>query len=176
MAGCTKSAFIAAERYQESGGNYQVVNPGSGALGAYQVMPSNLPAWLAQAGQPPMSPAQYLRDPAAQDAVAWTILGGYFDQYGGPGAAAMWYSGQPDPAATYGDPPVDEYVTDVMTYCYEGIGGATVNYGTAPGGADFTLPPPSPDDWSPTIRGTAAVLRSAGGQLAADAAAINDMR
>jgi hypothetical protein len=176
MAGCTKDAFLAAERYQESGGNYQIVNPNSGALGAWQVMPDNLPGWLAQAGQPPMSPAQFLRDPGAQNAVAYTILGGYYDTYGPQGAAAMWYSGQPDAAATFGDPPVDEYVTDVMTMCFQGIGGSTINYGTAPGGPDFTLPPPSPDDWSPTIRGTAAVLKTAGAQLHADAAAINDLR
>ena len=30
---------------QESGGNYGSVNGSSGALGKYQIMPANVPAW-----------------------------------------------------------------------------------------------------------------------------------
>lgn len=170
-----KRQFLCAERTQESGGNYQIVNPGSGALGAYQVMPSNLPGWLAQAGLPQMSQYAYLHDPHAQDQLAWVILGGYFDTYGPAGAAAMWYSGQPDPSATYGDPPVYQYVSDVMGLYLSGKC-SSANYGTAPGGPDFNLPPPSTADWSPTIRGTGNLLVSAGHALAADAAQIAKYR
>ena len=45
-----KSAFLAAIRSQESGGNYQAVQGSTGALGAYQVLPSNLNAWLLKSG------------------------------------------------------------------------------------------------------------------------------
>lgn len=152
----TKKRFLAAERQQESGGNYQVVNPGSGALGAYQVMPGNLPGWLREAGLPPLSPYAYLHDPAAQDRLAWVILGGYYDTYGPAGAAAMWYSGQPDPNKTYGNPPVYQYVADVIALMHQAL--PIPNYGPAPGGPAFTLPPPNTDDSTPTIRAAAADL------------------
>ena len=169
-----KHRFLAAERQQESGGNYQIVNPGSGALGAYQVMPANLPGWLAQSGLPPMTAYAYLHDLAAQDRLAWVILGGYYDQYGPAGAAAMWYSGQPDPNATFGDPPVYVYVRDVLALMSQNL--PAPNYGTAPGGTDFTLPPPNTSDWSPTIRGTGTLLRETGITLAAAAATVSKLR
>lgn len=131
-----KGRFIAAERQQESGGNYRAVNGSSGALGAYQVLPSNLPEWLPQSSLPDMSPEAYLADDAAQDAVAWTILGGYYDHYGPAGAAAEWYSGQPDPHATYGNPPVYQYVNDVLAL----MGDPSLNTGGGSGGP----PPPKP--------------------------------
>src|SRR5487761_468880 len=134
-----KGRFIAAERQQESSGDYQVVNPGSGALGAYQVLPSNLPQWLPESGQQDMSPDAYLACDPCQDAVAWTILGGYFDQYGAAGAAAMWYSGQPDPHATYGNPPVYQYVNDVLRL----MGDPTLN--TGGGGPPTPQPVPFTD-------------------------------
>jgi hypothetical protein len=106
--------FLWAERQQESGGNYKSVNSGSGALGAYQVMPSNLPGWEKQAGVKSENATEFLNDPSEQDAVATKILGGYYNKYGDAGAAAMWYSGQPDPRKTYGNPPVYKYVADVL--------------------------------------------------------------
>ena len=109
-----KQRFIWAEREQESGGNYSAVNGSSGALGAYQVLPSNLPGWLADSGLPQMSDSAYLANHRAQDLLAWHILGGYYDKYGPRGAAAVWYSGQPDWHATYGNPPVYQYVNDVI--------------------------------------------------------------
>jgi hypothetical protein len=114
MAVSEKQRFIAAEREQESGGDYHAVNASSGALGAWQVMPANLPGWLARSGQPPMSDAAYLDCHACQDRLAWVILGGYYDTFGAAGAAAEWYSGQSDPNKTYGDPPVDVYVRKVL--------------------------------------------------------------
>jgi hypothetical protein len=109
-----KAKFLWAERQQESGGNYSSVNSGSGALGAYQIMPSNLPGWLTESGLPQESSTAFLADHNAQDTVAAKILGGYYDKYGDAGAASMWYSGQPDPTKTYGNPPVYQYVADVL--------------------------------------------------------------
>lgn len=110
-----KAKFLWAERQQESGGNYGSVNKSSGALGAYQILPSNLSAWEKKAGIAPEAPGAFLKDAAAQDAVATVVLGGYFDRYGDAGAAAMWYSGQPDPNKTYGNPPVSTYVQEVLS-------------------------------------------------------------
>jgi hypothetical protein len=148
-----KTRFIEAERTQESDGDYQVVNPSSGALGAYQVLPSNLPGWLPESGLPQMSPYDYLHNPSAQDQLAWHILGGYYDRYGAPGAAAMWYSGQPNPNENYGDPPVWQYVDDVLALMSNSS--FPVNYGTAPGGPAFNLPAPAETDWSGTVNAAA---------------------
>lgn len=111
----SKDSFLWAVKQQESGGNYNAVNSGSGALGAYQVMPANVPSWTRQALGRSLTPAQFLADPSAQDAVARSILGGYYDKYGASGAASMWYSGQPDPTKNYGTPPVSAYVAQVLS-------------------------------------------------------------
>jgi hypothetical protein len=150
-----RTLFLDAERTQESGGNYQVVNANSGALGAWQVMPENLPGWLREAGIAPMSPYTYLHDPGAQNRLASVILGGAYDKYGPRGAAAWWYSGQTNWHATYGDPPVYQYVDDVIALM--GKGGGTVNLGPPPPGpGSYTLPPPNEGDWSSQV--TAAAL------------------
>src|ERR1700685_3246308 len=96
----TLQRFLWAEGQQESGGNYLAVNADSGALGRWQVMPSNLPEWLRESGLPPMSPQEYLHDPKAQIRLATVILGGDYKRYGAAGAAAVWYSGRDDPTAT----------------------------------------------------------------------------
>lgn len=101
---------------QESGGNYQVVNRSSGALGKYQVMPANLAPWLRQCGLPVVSPYHYLHDDSLQDQLALCKLGGDYDTYGARGAASVWYSGQPNWRATYGNPPVYRYVDDVIAW------------------------------------------------------------
>lgn len=111
----TKASFLWAIKQQESGGNYNSVNSGSGALGAYQVMPENVASWTQQALGHSLSASQFLNNPSAQDAVANNILGGYYDKYGSDGAAAMWYSGQPDPTKTYGSPSVSDYVNQVKS-------------------------------------------------------------
>lgn len=169
-----KQVFIWAEREQESGGNYQAVNPGSGALGAWQVMPSNLPGWLREAGLPQMTAYDYLHHPHAQDRLAWVILGGYFDRYGPRGAASMWYSGQPDWHKTYGTPPVYQYVADVIALMAKRH--FPVNYGPAPGGPPFNLPPPPRDDWSATVRRTAGRVAALGQSMQGYADALIRLR
>jgi hypothetical protein len=159
-----KQRFILAERTQESGGDYTVVNPNSGALGAYQVMPANLPGWLKASHQKQMSGYDYLHCRKCQDKLAWVILGGYYDRYGPRGAAAMWYSGQPNPNATYGDPPVYQYVNDVITLM--GRGSFPASSGGAAGEPGYyTLPPPNEGDWSGHVRRAAQAHRAAAKKL-----------
>lgn len=122
----TLDQFLWAERQQESGGNYSAHNS-IGALGAYQVMPANLPSWTKKALGHSVSQQEFLTHPAEQDAVARTILGGYFKKYGPEGAAASWYSGQPNPNKTYGHPPVRTYVNQVMAR----LGGAPKGSGSS---------------------------------------------
>ena len=110
----TLGQFLAAERAQESSGNYQAVNSSSGALGAYQVMPSNLPSWTLAALGHEDGPSAFLASPSDQDAVAAHELGPVLTKDGPAAAAAWWYSGQTDPTKTYGNPPVYQYVREVL--------------------------------------------------------------
>lgn len=138
-------AFLWAIGQQESGGNYKSVNSSSGALGKYQVMPDNIPSWTKKALGHSISASEYLNSPADQEAVARTILGGYYAKYGAAGAAAAWYSGQPDPNKTYGNPPVYKYVNSVLALMAR-----------APGNAGATAVPPATPDGGTSSGGTTA--------------------
>jgi hypothetical protein len=105
--------FLAALRKQESGGNYKIVNS-IGAMGAYQIMPKNLPSWSQQTFGHSISRSEFLSHPDEQDAIARHINAPRVKKYGAAGAAALWYSGQPDPTKTYGHPPVYKYVQSVL--------------------------------------------------------------
>jgi hypothetical protein len=148
----TLDQFLAAIRQQESGGNYQVVNS-IGAMGAYQVMPSNLAAWTKAALGHSVSQAEYLSHPNEQDAVARYELGPVFSSHGAAGAAAWWYSGQTDPTKTYGNPPVYKYVQEVLAR----IGSA----GSVTGGTNAT---PADDTSGSTVQ--QAGLQQAGYEAA----------
>lgn len=139
--------FIEAIGIQESGGNYRVVNSSSGALGKYQVLPSNLGPWLRECKLPVVSPQKYLNSPTLQDQLAKCKLGGYYSQYGPRGAAAVWYSGQPDWRATYGNPPVYKYVESVIAIMKK-ISGGSINI---PGPVYHTLPAPKEANWAHII-------------------------
>src|SRR5438309_347960 len=89
-------------RQVESGGNYSVVNS-IGAVGAYQILQSNVPEWTRQALGYSMSWQQFRDSRAAQDAVARYKLGIFLKRYGAQGAASMWFSGQPNPNSTASD-------------------------------------------------------------------------
>lgn len=167
-----KTAFIWAEGEQESGGNYSAENAGSGALGRWQVMPSNLATWLPESGYPDMSPGAFLANHKAQDAVAWHILGGYYDKYGAAGAAAEWYSGQPDPYKTYGDPPVYQYVDDVLALMGKYTGQAIPTSGSSTP-MPWALPTVEKNDtWAGQVRNSSAVLTGAGRTATAHATLI----
>jgi hypothetical protein len=84
--------FKNAIAQQESGGNYNARNP-SGALGKYQIMSGNVPAWSRQALGYSVTPAQFM-SPAIQEKVATYYLDQYYKKYGAAGAAVAWYAGE----------------------------------------------------------------------------------
>jgi len=63
------------------------------ALGRYGVVAANVPKWTAAALGQPLTPQQYLADPAAQDAVFKHRFGQYVNQFGEEGAARAWFGG-----------------------------------------------------------------------------------
>jgi hypothetical protein len=109
--------FLAAERAQESGGRYGIVN-GIGAAGAYQIMPYHIPSWSKAALGHSISEHEFLTHPAEQDAIARYEFKPIYDAHGPRGAAAWWYSGQWKLANDYrpqkGGPSIGAYVDQVM--------------------------------------------------------------
>jgi hypothetical protein len=92
-------------REVETGGikdRYKIVNS-IGAHGAYQVMRANIGPWTKEALGRAYTPAEFLASPAAQDKVARFKLGASMKKYGWEGAAAVWFSGQPNPNSTSSD-------------------------------------------------------------------------
>lgn len=91
---------------QESGRNYRAVNPDSGALGAYQVMPANLADWGRRHVGRAVTPREFLASPELQDTIARGQLRDYWntalEASGGDTdiatrrTAAAWYSGNPN--------------------------------------------------------------------------------
>lgn len=114
-------AVLRALRQQESGGNYGAVNSGSGALGAYQIMPSNIAGsggWDMEALNRNISTQQLLSNPALQDAIAKYKFGNYMNNYGVKGALSAWYSGDPNAynsTSSQGNyPSIHDYVMQVL--------------------------------------------------------------
>ena len=176
MARSPQQQFIWAVGQQESGGNYRAVNASSGALGRWQIMPANLPGWARECGMPVFSAAYFLSHPLYQDRMAQCKLGRYYRAYGPRGAAAVWYSGQPNWHATYGNPPVYQYVADVIAI----MGGAPSGGGGGGGGGggpsvDHTIHPPRAD-WSPTVRASATHVLHTGRAMHAWSTAIRNLR
>lgn len=87
-------AFMQAISQQESGGNYGIVNPDSGALGKYQIMPGNISGWSKAALGHSVSRSAFLGSPDIQEAVAKYQLQQYYQKYGPAGAAVAWYAGE----------------------------------------------------------------------------------
>lgn len=140
----TLAQLLYGIRQEESGGNYHITNS-AGAYGAYQVMYFNIAGWTREALGYSMSPSQFLADPAAQDKVAAYKLGQYMRQYGSAeAAAAVWFSGRPDPysSASDGNTTVRQYVANVIAMAnrsngvnvaggsYSGNGGAATTTAT----------------------------------------------
>ena len=110
--------FLSAMSSQESSGNYSAVNQNTGALGRWQVMPNNVPAWAKKYLGITLTPQQFLRNPGMQDRLVKAVLGSYVSKYGYRGAAAAWYSGNPTLENNYKPqkfgPSIGEYVDSVM--------------------------------------------------------------
>jgi hypothetical protein len=130
--GSTQGRLAKAIAGQESGGSYGAVNPHSGALGKYQVMPNNVASWSKAAGfDPPLTPQQFLKDPQAQEKVVSNQLGKYFQEGMAKSnntdtavryAAAKWYSGNgnkwndttPQSYAGHSYPSIASYTASVL--------------------------------------------------------------
>lgn len=95
----TIDAYLNAIKGLESSGRYGVVGPThpkyGRALGAYQVMESNLPSWSQAALGRRVDPDEYLANPALQDQIAKHRFTGYAEKNGLDNAASMWHSGVP---------------------------------------------------------------------------------
>jgi hypothetical protein len=96
-----------AIREVETGGvrgdRYKVVNS-IGATGAYQVMKANIAGWTKEALGHSLTLTEWLGNHEAQDKVAMYKLGKSQKKYGSwQSAAAVWFSGQPNPNSTASD-------------------------------------------------------------------------
>ena len=104
-------AFLGALRAVETGGRYDARNPVSGAYGAYQIVPSNWPAWASRyLGNRNARPTR-----ANQDRVA---AGRVTDLYRSLGrwdrVAYWWLTGSSRPASSW-SPSARRYVARVMS-------------------------------------------------------------
>lgn len=140
-----------AIREVESGGipdgqRYSVVNS-AGATGAYQVMKDNIAAWTKEVLGRSLSLQEWLGNRQAQDKVAMAKLGALQKKYGSwESAAAVWFSGQPNPnssasdAAAGGGNTVRQYVDKVGKFLATGktVDGTSGTAVPAAGGAQPT--------------------------------------
>lgn len=89
--------FVNTIGQKESSGRYGAVNKYSGALGKYQIMPSNINGknrgWDYEALGHDVSTSQFLSSPEIQEKVARYKLQQYYNKYGPAGASIAWYAG-----------------------------------------------------------------------------------
>ncbi|NEP03152.1 MAG: lytic transglycosylase domain-containing protein, partial [Symploca sp. SIO2E9] len=95
-------ALVAAIIGQESNGRYNLTNPDSDALGACQIMPSNLPSWSKKHVGREVGREEFLRTPSLQLKICKGQLGVYWQREAGKSeelrvrrVASTWYSGRP---------------------------------------------------------------------------------
>ena len=89
--------YAAAIRKIESTNRYHITaNAGRGrtALGAYQVLDTNLASWTRAALGRAVGQAEFLRSPHLQDRVFHHRFGQYVKKYGAHGAARAWLGGE----------------------------------------------------------------------------------
>lgn len=112
---------------QESSGNPKAVNPITGALGLYQVLPSNLPSWSKAATGREVGRDEFLNDPKLQTKIVdhqmGTMLREAMKVSGGNENTAVrrvaseWYSGDPNllnsTAPQVGGPSIRDYTNQV---------------------------------------------------------------
>jgi hypothetical protein len=88
--------YAASIRHIESTNRYGVTaNAGNGrtALGAYQVLNTNLPKWSREAVGREVSQSEFLRSKELQDRIFRHRFSKYVAQYGADGAAKAWLGG-----------------------------------------------------------------------------------
>lgn len=161
-------AFFWAIATQESGGNYKAVGPQTKyghAYGKYQVLAPNVAPWTKKYYGKALTAQQFLNNPQAQEAVARGQLQSYYSKYGPQGAAAMWYSGQPDPSKTYGNPPVYKYVSSVMGHAGGYSGQSTPYSGGGSGGGTVPAVPKLDEDELMEQYGLSAALINSSKEL-----------
>ena len=114
-------SFVNAIAGKESGGSYQAINKDSGAMGKYQIMPSNIEGpggWDMEILGRNITPQQFMSNPALQDKIALGKLRQYYNKYGARGAASAWYSGDPNKwqntSSQGGYPSIAAYVADII--------------------------------------------------------------
>lgn len=114
-------AFVNAIAGKESGGSYTARNPHSGAMGKYQIMPSNIAGpggWDMEILGRNITTQQFMNNPALQDKIALGKLRQYYNKYGVRGAASAWYSGDPNKwqntSPQGGYPSIAAYVADIV--------------------------------------------------------------
>lgn len=91
------NSFINTIGRKESSNNYGAVNRQSGAMGKYQIMPSNIigsgRGWDYEALGRDISTSEFMRSPEIQEQIARYKLQQYYNRYGPAGASIAWYAG-----------------------------------------------------------------------------------
>jgi cell wall-associated NlpC family hydrolase len=99
------AALMEAIKSQESGGNTVAVNGRTGAMGAWQILPSNLPSWSKQCLGRQITASQFMGDPNLQRQIVECKLTEYAQVHAAKAnseeelvrrVAATWYSGNGD--------------------------------------------------------------------------------
>ena len=95
--GSAFNQFKNAIGLKESNNNYGARNSQSGAMGKYQIMPSNIKGagigWDYEALGYDVSTSQFMKSPQIQEQIANYKLQQYYNKYGPAGAAIAWYAG-----------------------------------------------------------------------------------
>lgn len=119
---------------EESGGSYssigKVTSSGDRAYGKYQVMGDNIASWTQQALGKPMTSAQFLADPKAQDATASYIMMQKFNKYGDwADVASAWFTGgsvaENSNKSDVNGTTTPDYVNNVMSGMQKALGSQT---------------------------------------------------
>jgi len=99
-----QAVMQAIKDIESGGGNYEVRGPvvqsgryaGERAMGAYQVMPGNLPQWSRQALGREVSETEFMQSKEIQDAIFLDQMRRNYERYGTwEDAASVWFTGRP---------------------------------------------------------------------------------
>jgi len=123
-------ALMEAVKSQESGGDSQAVNTRTGAAGAWQILPSNIPSWSQQCLGRQVTVSQFIASTPLQQSIVNCKLSEYAQTHSAKASsedelvrrvAATWYSGNGDlydngrrqgPGGT--EPSIREYTLSIL--------------------------------------------------------------